>query len=235
MAIGVEHSSELQEIKSAIEDHFGMCPSFFSLAADSPPVVENLFMQAKFAYLDAPFPSLFKEELFAYLSRFCLVPYCMLRHSAFLIKRPAGDQESATLGPADVVALLRTPLPTTEQFESYLDVIRHTEGQLKGGWVRGSELEKAVFFGGVSMFLKAGPYSDFRTELRRFLGPEHYYRFGILLAFVNTAHFWTELYETLSFEPDVDELLLAEEPELASWLVDYRNIVARERESIANA
>lgn len=40
---------------------------------------------ARFAYLDNALPSLFKERLFVYQSRFCEVRYCNVRHLSFLV------------------------------------------------------------------------------------------------------------------------------------------------------
>jgi hypothetical protein len=48
---------------------------FFSSAPDAPEVIERLWTFAKAGYLDNPIPSLFKERLFVYLSRFCEVRY----------------------------------------------------------------------------------------------------------------------------------------------------------------
>ena len=50
---------------------FGLVPNFFSSAPDAPEIIERLWDFAKAAYLDNPIPSLFKERLFVYLSRFC--------------------------------------------------------------------------------------------------------------------------------------------------------------------
>jgi hypothetical protein len=46
--------------------------------------MRELWLFAKAAYLDAPIPTLFKERLFVYLSRFCEVRYCITRHVGFL-------------------------------------------------------------------------------------------------------------------------------------------------------
>ena len=54
---------------------FGLVPNFFRSAPDAPFVVHELWLFAKAAYLDAPIPTLFKERLFVYLSRFCEVRY----------------------------------------------------------------------------------------------------------------------------------------------------------------
>jgi hypothetical protein len=64
---------------------FGIVPNFFASAPDAPEIIEKLWDFAKAAYLDNPIPSLFKERLFVYLSRFCEVRYCVVRHCAFLV------------------------------------------------------------------------------------------------------------------------------------------------------
>lgn len=75
----------VERIKGEIRERMGVCPSFFLLAEDSPEIMENLWRQAQVAYLDNPLPSLFKEKLFTYLSRFCNISYCVARHCAFLL------------------------------------------------------------------------------------------------------------------------------------------------------
>jgi hypothetical protein len=68
-----------------VASRFGLVPNFFSSAPDAPEIVDRLWDFAKAAYLDNPLPSLFKERLFVYLSRFCDVRYCIVRHCAFLL------------------------------------------------------------------------------------------------------------------------------------------------------
>jgi hypothetical protein len=59
-----------------------------------------LWLFAKSAYLDTPIPTLFKERLFVYLSRFCEVRYCITRHCGFLLGlgRSAGDPDAGDDG-----------------------------------------------------------------------------------------------------------------------------------------
>src|ERR1700739_4213283 len=96
-----------------IEERFGVLPNFFGLTPDTPAITEKLGGLAQSAYLDNPLPSLFKERLFVYLSRFCAVRYCIARHVGFLIGlgRPAGDKNALAESVADAVKLLRRPLP----------------------------------------------------------------------------------------------------------------------------
>lgn len=87
----------IEELKAEIESRMGVCPSFFLLPEDLT-VSKQLWAAARFGYLDAPFPALFKERLFTYLSRFCRAPYCVGRHAAFLLG--AGNISGATSCPA---------------------------------------------------------------------------------------------------------------------------------------
>ena len=71
-------------LENEIAKRFGILPNFFRLASSDPAIATNLWGFAQFAYLDNPLPSLFKERLFVYLSRFCEVRYCIARHVGFL-------------------------------------------------------------------------------------------------------------------------------------------------------
>src|SRR4249920_4109645 len=85
------------EFQREVARRFGLVPNFFSSAPDAPEIVERLWAFAKAGYLDNPIPSLFKERLFVYLSRFCEVRYCIARHCAFLVGygHSSGDPSAA--------------------------------------------------------------------------------------------------------------------------------------------
>src|SRR6187549_1917431 len=80
-----------------VHSRFGLVPNFFVSAPDAPEIVERLWAFAKSGYLDNPIPSLFKERLFVYLSRFCAVRYCIIRHCGFLVGygHSSGDPQAA--------------------------------------------------------------------------------------------------------------------------------------------
>jgi hypothetical protein len=82
-----------EDFEREVAARFGLVPNFFRSAPDAPFVMRELWLFAKAAYLDAPIPTLFKERLFVYLSRFCEVRYCITRHVGFLLGlgRSAGD------------------------------------------------------------------------------------------------------------------------------------------------
>ena len=75
-------------LENEIAKRFGVLPNFFGLASSDPQITANLWGFARFAYLDNPLPSLFKERLFVYLFRFCEVRYCIARHVGFLTGLP---------------------------------------------------------------------------------------------------------------------------------------------------
>src|SRR5690348_9880871 len=87
-------STTASELQRRVNQRFGVLPNFFRLSPETPEITEKLWGFAQAAYLDNPLPSLFKERLFVYLSRFCAVRYCVARHIGFLIGLgwPAGDQ-----------------------------------------------------------------------------------------------------------------------------------------------
>ena len=99
-----------------------MLPNFFRLTPDNPEITAKLWGFAGFAYLDNPLPSLFKERLFVYLSRFCEVRYCIARHVGFLagLGHASGDAESPPQSIAEIVRLLRRPLPRGKDLARYL-------------------------------------------------------------------------------------------------------------------
>ena len=76
---------EIHELEIEITERFGILPNFFRLSSEVPQNTANLWGFAQAAYLDNPLPSLFKERLFVYLSRFCEVRYCIARHGGFLL------------------------------------------------------------------------------------------------------------------------------------------------------
>ena len=98
---------------------FGLVPNFFISAPDAPEIVEKLWDFAKSAYLDNPIPSLFKERLFVFLSRFCQVRYCIVRHCGFLVGygHSSGDASAPPQSIEQVLRLLRALPPWRRELE----------------------------------------------------------------------------------------------------------------------
>ena len=215
------------QIQQEIVERFGFFPPFFEPALSTPQVLENLWSQTLSAYLENPFPALFKEKLNAYLSRFCIVPYCMVCHSSTL--RPLG------MSPSEVLDLLETPPPIDS------DVVRHlaTLGEhatLGTDYPEaGSPLEESLFACAIAVFLDEDLADPARLELARFLGLDKYNHLTAYLAYIKTCHMWMRMHPEVSYEADArarEHLgpMLAQEPALADFFRDYRTKTASERE-----
>src|SRR6185295_7870128 len=112
-----------------VAERFGLVPNFFMSTRDAPEIVEKLWDFAKAAYLDNPMPSQFKERLFVFLSRFCPVRYCIIRHCGFLVGygHSSGDPESRPQTIDQVVSLLRTPSPWRRELEPIYECLSAME------------------------------------------------------------------------------------------------------------
>ena len=195
-----------------VTSRFGLLPNFFRLARD-PQIIKHLWGFARFAYLDNPLPSLFKERLFVYLSRFCDVRYCIARHAGFLLGlgRPSGDASCAVQSIEDVVALIRRPLPRGNALQPALTLCETQESPLVELPAPDSPMEQAIFACATHAFLQSADAARCLNALQRVLGDTRLQYLTIFLAFVRTAHYWTKTHEDFSMEEDISLLLRTHE------------------------
>lgn len=204
-----------EEEESALHDEvtrrFGVLPNFFRLASDTPEITTSLFGFAEFAYLNNPLDSLFKERLFVYLSRFCEVRYCILRHVGFLLGfgKPAGDAQSPTQTVEEVIRLVSGPLPRREELSSFLQELSRTAAPLTEMPPPESPTETAIFLCAAHVFLQTPDAPRCLEALRRVFGSSEFQYLLVFLAFVRTAHFWTKVQTDLPLEDDIKALLAA--------------------------
>jgi two-component system cell cycle sensor histidine kinase/response regulator CckA len=217
-----------EKIRSEIKERFGFFPPFFTPALETPEILETLWRQTLYAYVNNPLPVLFKERLFAYLSRICAVPYCIICHRCAL--RPLG------MAAAEVFALLTEPAPTTE-----IEIIRHRDllaaqsSPLEEWPASGSALDESLMACSIYSFLNPRQAEDCRAQLRRLLGKEMCAYLMVFLGYVKTCHLWVEMHPELSYEADQRAQenpghLLAEEPRLAEFISNYTELIARGRQ-----
>ena len=104
-------SAKLTPFQREVTSRFGPVPNYFASAPDA--IIERLWEFAKAGYLVNPIPSLFKERLFVYLSRFCEVRYCIVRQCAFLVGRghSSGDPGVEVQTVEQTIKLLKTAPP----------------------------------------------------------------------------------------------------------------------------
>ena len=207
-------------IAQEVEARFGLMPNFFCTARAAPGLIDELWAFAKSAYLDSPLPSLFKERLFVHLSRFCVVRYCIVRHVGFLIGegRPAGDLSAPPETIEQVIALLNRPAPCTRALEQALARLEALTGLAKIP-APGTELESDLFDALTMIFLEPRLSERARNAVRCAVGEQTFEILVAYLAFIRTAHYWTETHPELAYEPDIAGVM-QRHPALAALLLD---------------
>jgi signal transduction histidine kinase/ActR/RegA family two-component response regulator len=210
-APGSRSGLTMNSLQAAVEDRFGVLPNFFCLGGDAPQITANLWGFAQFGYLDNPLPSLFKERLFVYLSRFCGVRYCIARHVGFLVGlgHPAGDRACPPDTIERVVRLIRRPLPRGDALESHVAVLE--AGAVPKLLEPDTRNEEAVFACATHVFLQTPQAPRCLEALRGGFSGALFQHLMVFLAFVRTAHYWTKVHPELGFEDDVKQLFAAHE------------------------
>ena len=212
-------ASENSSFPEQVAKRFRLVPNFFVSAPDAPEIVERLWGFAAAAYLDNPIPTLFKERLFVFLSRFCPIRYCIVRHTGFLVGygQAAGDPAARVQTIEQVVKLLQTPPPWRRELEP---IYSSLEGMNKPvDWpAPDTELEDQLFAVCTMIFVNPMKSERALNVLRHVLGGKRCEYVLALLAFIRTAHFWTVVHPGIEIEDDVKQLM-AKHKELAALLL----------------
>ncbi len=200
-------------LSAPVEGRFGVLPNFFRLAPETPEITEKLWEFAQAAYLDNPMPSVFKERLFVYLSRFCAVRYCIARHVGFLVGlgRPAGDAGVQPQSIVDVVRLLQRPFPREQELQLRLSRCVNCPAPLDEMPAPDSELEDALFALAGHIFLQTLDAPNCLDAMERVLGAKRFQYMLLFLSFVRAAHYWTKVHPEIEFEDDIKRLLATHE------------------------
>jgi hypothetical protein len=209
-----------------VTSYFGLVPNFFMSAPDAPEIVEKLWDFAKSAYLESPIPSLFKERLFVFLSRFCQVRYCIVRHCGFLVGygNSSGDAEAAPQTIEQAIKLLKTPPPWRRQLDPVYQGLTSIKTPID--WpVPDSEAEDWIFAAAAVIFVEPTKSERAQEALRQALGGKRLEYLLALLAFIRAAHYWTMVHPGLKIEDDVMELMNAHK-ELAALLLQDPDLAA---------
>jgi PAS domain S-box-containing protein len=216
--------AELKQRKPSFVDEvisrFGVLPNFFCSAPSADGLMQELWKFAKSGYLDCPLPSLFKERLFVHLSRFCEVRYCIVRHVGFLIGEgnPAGDASVLPQTIEQVLTLLRRPLPDAEALSRCLERLASHERPVEVPEAE-TQLEGDLFDALTVIFIEPVRSERARQAVACAFGESHLEILTAFLAFVRTAHYWTETHPTLACEDDM-LAVLAQHSDLAQLLLD---------------
>jgi PAS domain S-box-containing protein len=199
-------------LEAEVERRFGVLPNFFRLAPTTPEITERLWGFAQAAYLDNPLPSLFKERLFVYLSRFCRARYCIARHVGFLagLGHASGDPKAPVQSAEKILGLLRRSVPRGEGLLRLLSDYSGG-GPLKELTEAGSDAEEAIFGLTAHVFLQTSEALACLRALKIRLGEVRFEYLMLLLGFIRSAHFWTQAHPELTLEEDVKRLLSTNE------------------------
>jgi signal transduction histidine kinase len=215
-----EKSPHADDFLAQVRARFGVLPNFFCTAGTAPGLMEQLWGFARSAYLDSPLSSLFKERLFVQLSRFCEIRYCIVRHVGFLVGegRPAGDASARPETVTQAIALLRRPAPNGERLEHSLVLLETIASPIALPEPE-AELEGALFDALTILFVSPRGAERARHAIANAVGESTFEILTAFLAFVRTAHYWTETHPTLGYESDV-VALMQNNPELAHLMLD---------------
>lgn len=201
-------SAPPKSFQREVTSRFGLVPNFFMSAPDAPEILERLWAFAVSAYFDNPIPSLFKERLFVYLSRFCEVRYCIIRHCAFLLGygHSAGDPNAPIQTVEQAIRLLSRPTPWERGIDAVCAALEAQPATTD--WPEPeSALEDQLFSALTLTFVEARRADRARRAVRHVVGGQRYEHLMGLLAFIRTAHYWTLLHPDLPNEDDALALL----------------------------
>jgi signal transduction histidine kinase len=217
---GARVSDDRPQVLRLIAERLGVLPNFFCTATSAPGLIDRLWDFAKSAYFDIPLPSLFKERLFVHLSRFCEVRYCIVRHVGFLIGNgnPAGDPDCPPQTIDQVVALLSRQVPDETTFAQAVQRLRESEPTTEMP-TAATQREADLFDVLTLIFLEPRESFPARQAVDRAFGGANLEMLIAFLAFIRTAHYWTETHPELEYEPDMT-LLMKEHGLLAQLLLN---------------
>ncbi|HEY9695135.1 MAG TPA: acyltransferase family protein [Oculatellaceae cyanobacterium] len=214
-----------EQIKSEIQKNLGFFPPFFESAQQNPQVLENLWQQTLSAYIDNPFPPVFKEKLSAYLSRYCSVHYCLVCHSCSL--------HHLGINGSQVLNLLVSPPPSATEINFHLSLLKAHSGKLTILSKLNSVIEESLLRCAIFIFTEHKQAEFCRHELHNLLGNDKYEHLVTLIAYIKTCHLWMEAHPEVNHEADARSQnnlssLLQEEPALADFFKNYLERVSRE-------
>jgi hypothetical protein len=203
-----------------VADRLGVLPNFFCSADAAPELISRLWDFARSGYFDNPLPSLFKERLFVYVSRFCPVRYCVIRHVGFLVGAgfPAGDAACPPQTVEQVVALLKRPIPGEAELDAALARLESVGGSAQMIPPAETQREYDLFDALTLIMLEPRRSARARRAVGKAFGEATLEYLTPFLAFIRTAHFWTETHPEIEIEPDVTALM-TENEELAQLLL----------------
>ena len=226
------------QFEQEIQDRLGLVPNLFLSAPAAPEVLQRFWTEGRADYLDNALPTLFKERLFVYLSRFCSARYCVIRHAGYLLGgvhgHAAGDASAPPHSVAQVIALLRYLPPNAANLNAALQVLLATPAAQASLPGPNEALEQAIFVACGAMYLAPERNQRARDAMAHVIGRQWSEQVFALMAYIAKMHFWARLHTEIAIEPDM-RALLEQEPELAQLLQRSEDDVQPPRDAMPAA
>src|SRR6185436_18960122 len=158
-----------------------------------------------------------------WLSRFCPMRYCIVRHVGFLLGHnhghASGDPAAVPQSIEEVVRLLRRPTPWRRDMEFTYQLLEGLTATIETWPDTGTELEDAIFACAAVLFVEPARSERARRALVHAVGFRRFEFFSGCVAFIRTAHYWTMLHPEIETEDDMRQLMRGHE-ELARLLLN---------------
>ena len=195
----------LTEIQAEIIEKYGFFPAFFESAIPTPTVLDNLWQQTKYADINNPLPSPFKQKLWAYLSKYSGIVYFQIERCFALLDSGMEAREILEL-------LTMTEPQNGEKIASELASIANSNYPF---------LEPSLFKTAVGLFLKIKNYQKLLPILRQILGDENYNHLIAFLSYIQLYNQWIESHPEIYRDSKRLDLRLATAPQLQTFFADY--------------
>lgn len=218
--IAATYRSMPSKLLKQVKKRLGILPNSFLIDAETPEIIERQWESMKFSYLDNPLSSLFKERLFVYLSSFCKVRYCLVRHVGFLngLGYPSGDKNCLSQSVEEIVRLLKFKLPHGNGMKPFLALCHALDAPLEVLPDADTKMEKAIFACAAHVFLLTPDAAKSKEALQKTIEASCFNYLILLLSYIRITHNQAELHPEMAYEEDV-RALMNTNGKLTAWLL----------------
>lgn len=180
--------------KTKIIQQLGYFPAFLNPAIEFPEIFRSLVRQTFLAYELNPLPSVFKEKLFVYISRYYGLGYFTICHSCTL--------RSHNISASEILALGEIPYPqSTEDIQSDLTLLNNPS-EITEKSTYSHSLESSLLRCSILIFSAPSKSENCMKVLQKLLGAVKYNYLILLLGYIKLCHHWVKNHPQISHEQD---------------------------------
>ena len=218
--------------QTEIYQQLGCFPAFLLPAINSSLIFRSLVQQTLSAYINNPLPSIFKEKLFVYLSRYFGLDYFTICHSCTL--------KSLGLDAVEILALETIKYPQTEEdIENDLEILQ-SQDKISQDWCSNWQLEVSLLRCSSLVFSQPSQIDRCAIVLKESLGQVYYNYLLVFLGYIKLCHQWVESHPEISYQQDcrsqlhLNSLLLSDK-RLANFVRANLKLESKKNKSITVA